>query len=392
MSSMSSSELLKARRLRRERTLQSPRFHNDRFHNSEPTESPIKKAKRSGLSTTSEYFFSEALKRPPAPLPVESPLETWERSAETGLRVTWLGHSTTLLEIDGYRILTDPVWSDRISPVPFVGPRRFHAAPVRMDALPKLDAVLISHDHYDHLDYPSVREIARVQRDVTFYTSLGVGDRLEGLGISPSRIVELDWWEEALIGGGDLAITATPSRHFSGRSLFDRNVTLWSSWVLETSKHRVFFSGDTGLTNEFSTIRDRKGPFDLVMLEVGAFHPSWSDIHLGPDNALVAHRMLGGNVLLPVHWGTFDLALHAWDEPIETLATRAQEIGTQVVTPRLGRAIEPSQIERIDPWWREVALAPPIASPTKTSLAGTDGRAGRVSSSIFRAELRQRLR
>lgn len=359
--------------LRRERKLQSARFHDDRFHNPahDQTESPLAKVKRSGWSTVGEYFFGDAVKRPPAPMPIESPLETWQRSSSTGLRVTWLGHSTTLVEIDGFRILTDPVWSERISPIPLVGPRRFHRAPVTIAELPKLDAILISHDHYDHLDYPTVTRLARSRtpelEGVPIYTSLGVGERLESIGVPAHRIVELDWWEEAQIPHGELKFHATPSRHFSGRTPFDRNKTLWSSFVIETPKHRVFFSGDTGLTNEFSTIREKKGPFDLVMLEVGAFHPSWGDIHLGPDNALIAHRMLGGGTLLPVHWGTFDLALHAWDEPIETLARRAPELSAHVVTPRLGRAIEPAHVEHIDPWWREVGGV--LRAPGELSLS-----------------------
>lgn len=339
--------------LRRERTLASPRFRGGRFHNTESV--PATPARGSMLATTSEYFFGGAVKRPPAALPIESPLEAWRRRPDTGLRATWLGHSTVLLEIDGWRVLTDPVWSERISPVPVVGPRRFHAVPVGLRELPPLDAVLVSHDHYDHLDLPTIRQLAAF--DVPFVTSLGVGARLEALGIVPERIVELDWWEETTIPGTPLSFTATPSRHFSGRSLFDRNRTLWSSWVISGAEHRVFFSGDTGLTNELVDIRERKGPFDLVMLEIGAFHEAWGDIHLGPDNALVAHHMLGGGTLLPVHWGTFDLALHAWDDPAERLAVRASELGVHVVTPRLGRAIEPAQVERIDPWWREVAAA-----------------------------------
>ena len=341
---------------RRERTLASPRFRNGRFCNTDPGDSLMRKG--SMLATTSEYFFGGAVKRPPAALPIESPLETWRRAADTGLRVTWLGHSTTLVEVDGHRVLTDPVWSERISPIPIVGPRRFHAAPVAIRELPPLDAVLVSHDHYDHLDAPTIRQLARLE--VPFVTSLGVGARLEAFGIEPERIVELDWWEDASIPGTSLTFTATPARHFSGRSPFDRNRTLWSSWVIASERRRVFFSGDTGLTSELETIRERKGPFDLIMLEIGAFHEAWGDIHLGPDNALVAHRMLGGGTFLPVHWGTFDLALHAWDDPAERLSVRADELGLHVVTPRLGRAIEPSRVERIDPWWREVAAVPPV--------------------------------
>ena len=354
---------------RRERILASPRFRSGRFHNDA---SALALPRKSGsfLATTAEYLFGGAMKRPPGALPMESPTAAWLRPVDTGLRVTWLGHSTTLVEVDGLRVLTDPVWSERISPVSIAGPRRFHAAPVAVEQLPPLDAVLISHDHYDHLDLPTVRRLAL--REVPFVTSLGVGARLEALGIPPERITELDWWEEATISkraggeagaGGALTFTATPSHHFSGRTPFDRNRTAWSSWVIASERRRVFFSGDTGLTTELATIRDRKGPFDLVMLEIGAFHEAWGDVHLGPDNALVAHEMLGGGTLLPVHWGTFDLALHAWDDPAERLALGAAKLGVHVVTPRLGRAIEPSQIERIDPWWREVSAVAGAARP-----------------------------
>jgi L-ascorbate metabolism protein UlaG (beta-lactamase superfamily) len=323
----------------RERIEASPQFKDGRFQNSHiPDRKPDVPS-----ATILEFAFGGAKRRPHMSLPVEDPRESWLHRPETGLRVTWLGHSTALIEIDGHRILTDPVWSERISPVPLLGPRRFHRAPVSIAELPPLDAVLLSHDHYDHLDMPTVRELARLR--VPFVTSLGVGPRLEGV----ETIHELDWWETITLGG--LTFTATPAQHFSGRSPFDRNRTLWSSWVVTGEKHRFFFSGDTGLTPDFEKIGQLKGPFDLVMLEVGAFHESWGDIHLGPENALIAHRMLGSGTLLPVHWGTFDLALHPWDEPAETLIAKAGNI--QLVTPRLGRAIEPSRIERIDPWWRE---------------------------------------
>ncbi len=344
---------------RRERILASPRFRDGRFHNSVAREDGAPMRKGTFLSTTYEYLFGGAMKRPPGALPIETPLATWQRPAETRLRATWLGHSTTLLEIDGRRVLTDPVWSERISPIPRVGPRRFHATPVAISELPPLDAVLVSHDHYDHLDLPTILELARL--DVPFVTSLGVGARLEALGIAAERIVELDWWESTTLPRSGLRFTATPSRHFSGRTPLDRNRTLWSSWVITGEQRRVFFSGDTGLTEDFREIRDREGPFDLVMLEIGAYHESWGDIHLGPENALVAHEMLGGGTLLPVHWGTFDLALHAWDEPAETLIARASALGRHVVTPRLGRAVEPSRVERVDPWWREVASVPALA-------------------------------
>jgi L-ascorbate metabolism protein UlaG (beta-lactamase superfamily) len=337
--------------LRRERMESSPRFKNGRFHNTVPLASPMAQqpfGKR--MAMVGEFFFGGAARTPSLPLPVVSPLETWTRGADTGLRATWLGHSTVLLEIDGVRVLTDPVWGDRASPVSWAGPRRFHRAPARIADLPRLDAVLVSHDHYDHLDYPTIRELAR--KNVPFYTSLGVGAHLEAWGVPASRIVELDWWEEATLPGGRLGFRATPSRHFSGRGA-GANKTAWSSFVIRTANHKVFFSGDTGLTPEFEEIGARCGPFDLTMLEIGAHHPSWGQIHLGPENALVAHRMLGGGTLLPVHWGTFDLGLHAWEEPAQVLTLRAARDGVHIVTPRLGAAIEPSRIERIDPWWLE---------------------------------------
>ena len=350
--------------LRRERILSSPRFKDGRFHNTAPLASPMAhRPLGERLSIVGEFFFGGAVRTPSMPLPVVSPLEAWARRDETGLRVTWLGHSTVLLEIDGVRVLTDPVWGERVSPVTWAGPRRFHRAPVSVAELPRLDAVLVSHDHYDHLDYPTVRALAR--RNVPFYTSLGVGAHLEAWGVPSSRIVELDWWEEATLPGGRLGLRATPSRHFSGRGA-GSNRTAWSSWVLRSANHRVFFSGDTGLTPEFAEIGALCGPFDLTMLEIGAHHPSWGEIHLGPENALVAHRMLGGGTLLPVHWGTFDLGLHAWEEPAEVLTRRAAEQGIHLVTPRLGAAIEPSRVERVDPWWLEALPARPLPARALT--------------------------
>jgi L-ascorbate metabolism protein UlaG (beta-lactamase superfamily) len=336
--------------LRRERVVSSPRFRNGRFENTEPVRSPMKPGQMG--STLREYFLGAPgiERRPARPLPVENPLQAWARPSASGLRVTWLGHSTTLVEIDGVRVLTDPVWGPRVSPVSFAGPRRFHAPPVAIEQLPPLDAVLVSHDHFDHLDYPTIRALAKLE--VPFVTSLGVGAHLEAWGVRPGIIRELDWWETASLG--PVSFHATPARHFSGRGFGTTNATLWSSWVIETDRHKVFFSGDTGLTSEFAAVRERRGPFDLVMLEVGAYHPAWGSIHLGPDNALLAHELLGGGALMPVHWGTFDLALHAWDQPAERLATRAGETGVRLVTPRLGRPVEPEHVERLDAWWREV--------------------------------------
>jgi L-ascorbate metabolism protein UlaG (beta-lactamase superfamily) len=222
---------------------------------------------------------------------------------------------------------------------------------------------LCSSRTINHLDYPTIRELAK--GEVPFVTSLGVGAHLEAWGVAHERITELDWWESHRVvardGKAELTVTAAPSQHFSGRGLRDRNATLWSSLVLRSRRHAVFFSGDTGLTSEYATIRERLGPFDLVMLEVGAFHPSWGHIHLGPANALKAHALLGGGAFLPVHWGTFSLAMHAWDEPAETLLSLGAD--TQLMMPRLGEAVEPAHAERVAPWWRAVDARRVDAAP-----------------------------
>jgi L-ascorbate metabolism protein UlaG (beta-lactamase superfamily) len=339
--------------LRRERIVASPRYLDGRFENTDPVVSPLRPGQ--AFSTTREFLFGKpgVLRRPPGPLPVANPLEGWTRPVSSGLRVTWLGHSTTLLEIDGVRVLTDPVWGDRVSPVSFAGPKRFHPTPVAIERLPPLDAILVSHDHFDHLDRTAVRGLAELR--VPFVTSLGVGEHLEAWGVPRERIIELDWWETAVLG--PVHFHAAPARHFSGRGPGTTNKTLWSSWAIETEHHRVFFSGDTGLTPEFAEVKKRLGPFDLVMLEVGAYHPAWGSIHLGPDNALLAHAMLGGGILMPVHWGTFSLGLHAWDQPAERLAEIASPRGIQLITPRLGCPVEPREVETVDPWWREVRRA-----------------------------------
>lgn len=289
-------------------------------------------------------------REPVAALPSLDPRGVWTKPAETGLRATWLGHSTVLLEIDGRFVLTDPVWGPRASPFSFLGPKRFQPVPVAISALPKLDFVLVSHDHYDHLDYPTIKALAKL--GVPFVTSLGVGMHLEAFGVDPALITELDWWGSAEIGG--LTVTAAPAHHFSGRSLQDRNQTLWSSFVIKGEKHSLYFGGDGGLSPAFEEIGRRLGPFDLVMMEVGAYlaSPGWGNIHLGPDNALAAWRQLGSGKLLPVHWGTFNLAMHAWYEPAETLLARKPE---GLLMPRLGEPVEPARAEAGTPWWRPVA-------------------------------------
>src|SRR4051812_11308967 len=256
--------------LRLERVRASKQFRDGRFHNTTGV-GPALQGSSTGVMR--EFFFGGRGRTPAAPLPVDNPLASWATPVSpSGLRVTWLGHSTLLLEVDGVRILTDPVFAKRASPVPLVGPKRMHPMPISIEQLPQLDAVLLSHDHHDHLDPVAMRHIA--QRGMPIVTSLGVGARLEAFGIHPDQITELDWWETHPLLGNAISFTATPAQHFSGRGLGDRNQTLWSSWVLTTRNRRIFFSGDTGLTSELATIGQRFGPFDLTMLEIGPARPA----------------------------------------------------------------------------------------------------------------------
>jgi len=304
------------------------------------------------MPSVKDFLMGGERRTPESLLPSKDPRVAWEKAPASGLRATWLGHSTVLLEMDGFKVLTDPVWGTRASPFRLIGPKRFQPAPLRLREMPEVDVVVISHDHYDHLDYPTICALAK-NSQVPFVTSLGVGAHLQAWGVAPERITELDWWETHRVPGTGLSITAAPSQHFSGRGLKDRNATLWSSMVMRSEHHSVFFSGDTGLTTEYATIRDRLGPFDLVMLEVGAFHPAWGDIHLGPLNALKAHELLGGGAFLPVHWGTFSLAMHAWDEPVETLLACAPSRDV-LLLPRLGESVEPKEQRTAQAWWRGV--------------------------------------
>ena len=288
----------------------------------------------------------------------EKPIEIQKRKRAdfatppaSGLRVTWLGHSTFIIEIDGKKILIDPVWGERASPLTWAGPARFHEPPLPLSELPDIDAILISHDHYDHLDYPTVDAIK--DKGITWIVPLGIGSHLEYWGVPKDRVKELDWWEAVDVDA--VKITSTPARHFSGRSLTAQNNTLWSGWAMAGPSRRVFYSGDTAMHPEFKTIGEKLGPFDLSIMETGAYSPMWSDVHLGPEQALIAHQLVGAKVLLPVHWGTFDLALHSWVEPIERVVVGAEKIGAKIIAPRPGGSVELDDEVlangSVDVWW-----------------------------------------
>lgn len=342
---------------RLDRVKASPEYRVDRFVNALPRHEP------EFWPTLSRWLTGAPNTTPKTPPPIVKP--TFGEPPKTGLRVTWLGHSTVVVELDGEVLLLDPVWSERCSPLSFIGPTRFHPPPLALEDLPKVAAVLISHDHYDHLDHATILRLNEL--DTRFVVPLGVGSHLEYWGVDPARIVELDWWQSTTVAG--LELTATPARHFSGRSLVmaDRDKTLWAGWAMKGPQHRAFYSGDTAMFPQFSEIGERLGPFDATLIEVGAYNQLWADVHLGPEQALRAHQMVQGKLMVPVHWGTFDLALHAWTEPMERLLAGAPELGVRLVTPRPGESIEPELAPEPTRWWPELPWQTVKESPIVSS-------------------------
>ncbi|WP_245812308.1 MBL fold metallo-hydrolase [Actinophytocola xinjiangensis] len=321
----------------------SPQFHDGVFHN--PV--PAGMAEPSG-GMMRELIAGRQRRRPAAPIPLRVPDFT---QPTDGPRATWLGHATVLVELDGRRILFDPMWSERASPSTVVGPRRLHPVPVALADLPPVDAVVISHDHYDHLDMSTIRRIAALWPATRFVVPLGVGAHLERWRVPVSRIDELDWDESATVNGVEL--TATAARHFSGRLRPGGNNTLWASWVVTRAGHRVFYTGDSGFFDGYREIGERHGPFDVTFIQIGAYSPYWPDIHMTPEEGIATHRAVRGGLLVPVHWGTFNLAMHAWSEPVERLLASAGDI--QVAVPRPGEPLSVAHAPDPDGWWREVA-------------------------------------
>ena len=303
------------------------------------------------------YFTNRNEREPRVPLgPFRTDASVYKRAPESGLRVTWFGHSSSLLEVDGVRLLIDPVWDERAAPVQWFGPKRFFAPTLELKALPELDAVLISHDHYDHLGKGTVQALAAQRPGLRWVTSLGVGMELQAFGVARERITELDWTESVAVtgqGGKTLKVTSVPSRHFSGRSVSNRNETLWAAFVLAGEQHKVYYGADSGLWDGFTALGKEYGPFELTMLEIGAFNELWRDIHLGPDGAMDAFQQMGGGLMMPVHWGLFDLALHGWREPIERMVELSEQRGSALFVPEPGLPTEVVQGGQVrSNWWR----------------------------------------
>jgi L-ascorbate metabolism protein UlaG (beta-lactamase superfamily) len=326
------------------RMRQSPEWHGSHFDNPQP----IVNDTWSALVNLTKHPTNVEPRSPPSTVAVER--DRFATSPSSGLRVTWLGHSTILLEIDGHRFLTDPVWSERIGPFGSTGPgpKRWFPPPLALRDLPPLDAVVLSHDHYDHLDYATI--VALKDRSPLFVAPLGLGAHLERWGVPVEKIVELEWWESHAFG--DLVLWATPARHASGRALvFDDGAKLWAGYAFLGAQHRVYYSGDTGLFPTLRTIGERLGPFDLTMIEIGQYDQAWPDWHLGPEQAVEAHRRVQGRVMLPVHWGLFALASHGWTEPIERAVAAGNSTGAVIITPRPGQSVEPTEERPQERWW-----------------------------------------
>ncbi len=323
----------------------SPQFRDGLFHNRLPA-SVVEPG--SGGSMAWEFATKGRTGKPRRPVEVARP-QLPEVAAD--LAATWLGHATVLLEVEGRRVLTDPVWSERVSPSQTVGPRRLHPVPLPLAELPHLDAVLISHDHYDHLDTATVDVLLHTQT-APFVVPLGIGHHLSRWGVPDDRIVELDWDQTHEVAG--LRLTCTEARHFSGRSL-GSNTTLWSSWVVAGERERVYFGGDSGWTPAFDDIGAAHGPFGLTVLPIGAYDARWRDVHMDPDEALRAHAQLRGDTLLPIHWATFDLAFHEWSDPAEWVARAAAEAGVRLALPTPGGRFVVGEDLPTEPWWRPFA-------------------------------------
>ena len=344
------------------RMRQSPEWHDDRFANPQAMWSDMRDALLHALAggpdvePTGQVAFATT---DPALLAV---------APASGLRVTWFGHSSMLLEMDGQRLLTDPIWSDRASPFEWVGPRRWYPPTIALDRLPTIDAVLISHDHYDHLDWATI--VAMRSWKNVFIVPLGIGAHLQRWGIPPERIVELDWWQSTRVG--TLAVTLVPARHASGRLSAQSDQTLWGGFTLVGDQHRVYYSGDTGLFDGMTEIGRRFGPFDVAMIEAGQYNADWPDWHLGPEQSVLSAQRVRAKALIPVHWGLFRLAHHGWTEPVERVLAAARCTDVPVITPRPGQSIEPTALKPGDStrWWPDAQWATATEKPI---VATTDG-------------------
>ena len=326
----------------------SPQFNGEKFTNTSGIRMNGDLGKM--FSAMKDFLFNKDPKATPENVIPVQPLFTHNmlNRKQNDLSFSRIGHSTLLVQMEGKFWLTDPVFSERVSPVQWAGPKRFHPAPISIPELPEIEGVIISHDHYDHLDHTSV--LALNKKTNHFLVPLGIGDRLRSWGIDPAKITEFDWWENKQIG--NVEIIATPAQHFSGRGLLDGDQTLWASWVIRSENHSVYFSGDTGYFPGFKEIGEKYGPFNYAFMECGAYNELWRDIHMMPEDTMQAFKDVKGEVLVPIHNGTFDLSTHAWFDPFEQIQSLAQQNNVPLLTPVMGEVVMGTQqMNLAKGWW-----------------------------------------
>lgn len=334
----------------RARYQQSGHYQDGKFKNLVPTSMNMNAGDM--LSALKKFIEGVPNQRPGAELPVE-PIDS-SRIAEAPPtdRLYWFGHSAFLLQLEGKTLLLDPMLGDVPSPHPWLGRGRYSKTlPIRIEQLTQVDAVVISHDHYDHLDYVSIQ--ALIPKTKKFFVPLGVGAHLEAWGVDPEAIEELNWWDETKYEG--IKLVFTPSRHFSGRGLTDRWATLWGSWVIESPRQRLYFSGDSGYSPHFREIGEKYGPFDFAMIECGQYNERWANIHMMPEESAQAAVDLQAKLMMPIHWGAFTLALHSWTDPVERVTRKAEHLSMPYIIPKIGEEVRlDSAVVENSQWWESL--------------------------------------
>lgn len=322
----------------------SSQYLNGKFENPVPT--MMNMGFRNTVGILLDFAKSSPNRRPKKQLAMENP--NLIKDLET--KVTWFGHSASLLTIDGKALLLDPMFGKAPSPFPWFGKGRYSGGlPFRIAQLPVIDAVILSHDHYDHLDYGTIMKIKHKVNK--FFVPLGVGSHLIRWGVQPEKIEEYDWWDEFTFEG--LTLACTPATHFSGRSMTDRGASLWCSWVIKGKQSSIFFSGDSGYSSHFKEIGLKYGPFDLTLMECGQYDDRWSDIHMMPEETIQAHLDVKGKRMIPIHWGAFTLALHDWTDPVERATRAAHANKVPILTPKIGQTIILNAADYpIETWWK----------------------------------------
>ena len=329
-----------------DRIKKSPQYNVIKEQLKNPKETPLYTGKRSWTSMFIDFFFTGEERRPKQKLPEDSSSLKLLSSKSDDVRFIWFGHSTILLDIDGKRILIDPIFLNYASPIPGIL-KRFQPPVFDIEKVDEIDIVLITHDHYDHLDHQTISKLK--ERDIQYFVPLGVGAHLRYWGIEEKSIIELDWWEETIFKG--LKFTAAPAQHFSGRGILNGNSTLWASWAVQGKEQNVYFGGDSGYSEHYKQIGDRLGPFNLTFLENGAYNIDWKFVHQLPEEGVQANIDLKGKAMVPIHWGMFDLALHSWYEPIQRVTKEADRKGVRIIAPILGQLVSTRKEYKQEAWW-----------------------------------------